>query len=1092
MVSSGKPVLVDIDAWLDGLGLSIYREAFVANHIDGETLPLLTAADLQEIGVTSVGHRRRLLEAIAALARHTQQPGDQDRAQAGPEPAVSHVPAAGRAPAVERRQVTVMFCDLVGSTALSARLDPEDLHDLLATYRACVSDVAERHRGFIAHYVGDGVLIYFGYPHAHEQDAERALRTGLAILRSLGQLAPIAGAVPQARIGIATGLVVVGHVVGTGPSQEVGIAGETPNLAARLQALAGTNEMVVAQSTRELVGDLFDCVEIGRFELKGLAAPVSAWRVIGERAVQSRYDALRSGRDGVPLIGRESELSRINDRLRMARGGSGQVVLVVAEAGFGKSRLVEEAHRLAGGESRGRLVLQCSPDQRQTPFYPVIRQIEYAAGIGTEDVRAVRRAKLEALLNRTGALSAERIAVVLELLRIEGGDAPAPLTSRPGEARARILKTLLDLAEAAASRSVILIAEDIHWADPSTLEFLGLLVHTVRNLPALFIATTRPGGAAAWEDEPHVTVLRLDRLPPPELRRLVHNLTGPDRLSPRIVEQIVSRSDGVPLFAQELTRGILARDGGQNGTPTIPSSLTESLLARLDALDHGRETAQLAAVIGREFPLDLLIAISPENPNEVRSAIRRLVEAGIFVKRHSTFGEAASFHHALVRDAAYELLLRRERVRLHEKVATVLEKQFPDIAAAMPHLVAHHFTAAGVPAKAIDYWEQSGAAAAQQSSPIEAVSHFQKAIELSKQLPLGPDRDERELALRLRLIGPLIAARGYASPEVVDAVEQMLDLHRRSGSSHPIVSALSLKWLGQLGGGDLDALYETALQIRGAAEDATESDRLLAHRIVGSTLLFRGELTAAVNELTAFMELYDPRAHDFDLAKIGVTNHAEVVMLCLAECYTLMGRFEEGERWRQAMFARAEERHHVSTLCQSLAFGGCWLAALTCNVEQLAFYAAELRRLVMRHDLGLWRGHADLLSGLAEINRGDVEAGFGVARGGIDALIAGNAYLLTTWCMLYAEACEHNGRFEEALELLLLVGQRIKAGERWLAAEFHRLRARLNAARGGKPSAVKADFDQALAVARKQEAGLFEFRARTDLERWLQTSSFSA
>jgi class 3 adenylate cyclase len=363
---------MDISAWLRRLGLGQYEAAFRDNAIDADVLPDLTEADLEKLGIL-LGHRKRLLRAIEELPA----------VPATPEPAI-HERAAEHA---ERRQVTVMFCDLVGSTALSARLDPEDLHDLLAAYRACVSDVVERHGGFIAHYVGDGVLVYFGYPQAHEQDAERALRTGLAILRSLSQLAPIASAVPEARIGIATGLVVVGHVIGTGPSQEVGIAGETPNLAARLQALAGTNEMVIAHGTRELVGDLFDCAEIGRFELKGLAGPISAWRVIGERAVQSRYDGLRSGWGAVPLIGRESELSRINDRLKMAHGGSGQVVLVVAEAGFGKSRLVEEAHRLAGGEARGRLVLQCSPDQTQTPFYPVIRQIEYAAGIGTEDAR---------------------------------------------------------------------------------------------------------------------------------------------------------------------------------------------------------------------------------------------------------------------------------------------------------------------------------------------------------------------------------------------------------------------------------------------------------------------------------------------------------------------------------------------------------------------------------------------------------------------------------------------------------------------------------------------------------------------------------
>ncbi|HEX3523202.1 MAG TPA: adenylate/guanylate cyclase domain-containing protein [Stellaceae bacterium] len=1092
MASSGKPVLVDIDAWLDGLGLSIYREAFAANHIDGATLPLLTAADLQEIGVTSVGHRRRLIEAIAALGRHTPLPQDEDRPQAGLESPAPSL-AVERAPTVERRQVTVMFCDLVGSTALSARLDPEDLNDLLAAYRCCVGEVIERNRGFIAHYVGDGVLAYFGYPYAQEQDAERTLRTGLAIIRSLGQLAPIAGVVPEVRIGVATGLVVVGNLIGTGPSQEVGIAGETPNLAARLQALAGTNELVISQSTRELVGNLFECVEIGRFELKGLPAPVPAWRVLGERVVESRFDALRSGRGTAPLIGRESELARISDRLTTARGGSGQVVVVVSQAGFGKSRLVEEVHRLAGAEARGRLVLQCSPDQGQTPFYPVIHHLEFAAGIATEDSPAARRTKLEALLTRTGGASPERLAVVFDLLRIDAGDGPALSPLRPAEARARTLKTLLDLTEAATTRTSVIVAEDIHWADPSTIELLGLVVRMVRNLPALFIATARPGFANPWEDEPHVTVLRLDRLPPPELRRLVYNLAGADRLSPSIVEQIVSRSDGVPLFAQELARGILAKDRGQDGGLTIPSTLTESLVARLDGLDHGRETAQLAAVIGREFPIDLLVAISPGDPNAVRNAIRGLIEAGIFVKRHSTFGDAAGFYHALLRDAAYELLLRRDRTRLHEKVATALEQRFPDIAGAMPHLVAQHLTAGGNPAKAIDYWERAGIDAAQQSSPVEAVSHFQKAIGLLVALAPGSGRDECELRLRLDLIGPLIAARGHASPEVAEAVEHALDLHHRSDSGHSIVPALTLKWLAQLGGGDIEALYRTALQITEEARDAGPVDRLLAHRTLGSTLLFRGEIAAAVNQFTAFMEIYDRDLHDPLLANAGATNHASAgVMLGLAECYALMNQFKESEEWRRAMFAHAEERHHVPSLCPILAFGGCWLAVLAGNADELTFYASELRKLTTRHDLDLWRPHADLMSGLADIFRGEVVPGHILARRGVDALIAGNAYLLTTWLMPYAEACERNGWVDEALEILAVVEVRIRSGERWLAAEFHRLRARLNWARDGQSDAIKADFDQALAIARRQEAGLFERRARTDLERWLQTSSFAS
>ena len=470
----------DIDQWLEGLGLSTYREAFLANDVDFDTLPLLTAEDLQQIGVKSVGHRRRMLEAIAALGRGPAAPEEKPKPAAAAPSAVPEKPAGGRAPVSERRQITVMFCDLVDSTALSARLDPEDLHELLTAYRACIGEAVRRNRGFIAHYVGDGVFVYFGYPHALEQDAERALRAGLAVIRELGQLKPIAGAVPQVRIGVATGLVVIGNVAEGGSAEKVDVTGETPNLAARIQGLARANELVIAKSTRALVGDLFGCTDIGRFELKGLPEPVPAWRVTGERSVVSRYDAMRSGR-AIALVGRESELARISDRLAAAKAGAGQVVLVVSQPGFGKSRLVEEVHRITGTEERGRFVLQCSPDQEQTPFFPVIHQLEYAAGIATEDSAGQRHDKLEALLKRIGAYSLERLATVLDLLRIEASGTPAAQVVKTGNARARTLKALLDLTEAALGHTPALVVEDVQWADPSTVEFLGMVVDMVRN-----------------------------------------------------------------------------------------------------------------------------------------------------------------------------------------------------------------------------------------------------------------------------------------------------------------------------------------------------------------------------------------------------------------------------------------------------------------------------------------------------------------------------------------------------------------------------------------------------------------------------------
>jgi class 3 adenylate cyclase len=1067
--------LSDVDDWLESLGLSAYGEAFRTNDVDLETLRALTAEDLQQIGVTSVGHRRRLLTAIAELGQKAPEPAPPSRAEPVPPPVPRE--AAPRGPVAERRQMTVLFCDLIGSTELSTRLDPEDFHDLLAAYRACVSEEIQRHRGFIAHYVGDGALVYFGYPHAQEQDAERALRAGLAIVRAIGRVTPIAGVVPQVRIGVATGLVVVSNIGKGSGAEMIDVAGETPNLAARLQSLAGANEIVIAPSTYALVSDFFEVSEIGRFELKGFPEPILAWRATGERVVSSRYDALRSARGINDLIGRESELARLGDRWAAARTGTGQVVLVVGQPGFGKSRLVEEVHRLAGSGEQDRLVLQCSPDQEQTPLYPLIHQIEFAAGIAIEDSAIDRRDKLEALLKRNAIYSAERFAIALDLLRIDAEGMP---TAAPADVRAHRLKTLLELTEAAVRRTSVLVAEDVHWADPSTVEFLGHLVGLMRRIPGLLVATARPEFAAAWEDEPHVTVLRLDRLPPAELRRLVGMVAGTEELPADVIDQIVTRSDGVPLFAQELTRGILA-SGRRKGSLTIPSTLTESLLARLDGLENGRETAQIAAVIGREFLVDLLVAISPEEPQAVREAVARLRDAGIFVRRHSTFGEAAGFHHMLVRDAAYELLLRRDRVRLHDKAAQALEQRFPEMAAAMPHLVAHHFAEANNAAKAIDYLERAGADAAARSSPVEAVAHFERALELLATLPASPTRDERGLSLRLDLIAPLIAARGHSSPDVARAVDETLDLQQRLGSRQSIVPALTLKWLAQLGGGDIDGLYATAVQIGDIARDSGPIDRLLAHRTLGSALMFRGELAPAVAEFTAFLDLYDPSRHDALLARSGATNHAGVAMMCLAECSTLMGDRAESARWREAMLGYSRERNHVPSLCQVLSFGGCWLSSMLGDIDGMVLFAAELRSLIARNDLKPWRPHVDLLSGLGDIHRGSIDSGFGLARQGIDALVAANTFLLSTWVMLFVEACERHGRTAEALKMLPVAEARIAAGERWVEAEYYRLRGRLKRSCGEPAAAARADLETALAIATRQGAGLLGERARADL-----------
>ena len=1059
-----------VAAWLDGLQLSAYAPAFTQHDIDGATLPLLTGEDLEQIGVTSVGHRRRMLEAIAALGREPAAPG-------APPPKDL---AVARPPTSERRQITIMFCDLVGSTILANRLDPEDLHDLLLAYRTCITEAVRRHQGFIAHFVGDGVFIYFGYPHAQERDAERAIRAGLAIIGALAHFTPVAGVMPQVRIGVATGRVVIGQI-SDGAAEKVDVAGDTPNLAARLQDLAGPNEMIVAGSTRALVGDYFNAIDLGCFALKGLPEPVPAWRVTGERAIISRYDAMRGAGGDAALIGRESELVQIGDRLAAARAGSGQVVLVLGQAGLGKSRLVAEMFHIGGAEGADRIIFQCSPDQVNTHFYPLILQLEYAAGVDGVDQAENRRDKVEAFLSRNGIDAPDLLVSVFELLRIEADSSPAMQVPKAGDARARTLNVLIELAERVLSRTPVMVIEDVHWADPATLAFLDMLVALASRMPALIVATARPGFHSSWLDDPHVTALHLERLSPPELHRMIEGLPGADALPADVLDRIVARSDGVPLFAQELIRGSIASERRPGGTLVIPATLAESLLARLDGLDHGRQIAQIAAVIGREFSIPVLVAVSPEAPEATLETIGRLIDVGLFTRRQSSFGEAAGFSHMLIRDAAYDLLLRRDRTLLHGKVAQVLEQGFPEMEAALPQLVAHHFAAAGEPSRAADYWRRAGADAAARSMPLEAVAHYREALEIVASLPEGPERGERELGLRMDGIGPLITLRGHGSADVAQAVEKALDLHRSLGSSQSVVPALTLKWLMQLGTGDITALCATARQIKTIADGSDPIDRLLSHRTLGSALMFGGELAGAVAEFLAFFELYHPASHDAAMARSGSTNHCGVAMLCLAECYGLMGAHAESARWRQAALSHARDTNHAPSLCQILAFGGCWLADISGDAAGFVLYADELRSLVSRHDIGPWRPHVDLLSGLSTVRRDAVEQGFAQARQGIDALVAVNAFLLSTWVVMFIKACEQEGRIAEAAPLFAVAEARIAAGERWLEAEILRYRARLRRANGEGWAAVRADLEAAAAVAAEQGAMLLHARAVHDL-----------
>ena len=679
---------MDLGAWLRDLDLEEYEAAFRQNHIDATVLPSLTAEDLKDLGIGSIGHRRKLLEAIALLRAETTT-------KAPPPVVPSTIPKPARDTA-ERRQVTVMFSDLVGSTALSARMDPEDLREIISTYQKCVAETVQRFGGFVAKYMGDGVLVYFGYPQAHEHDAERAVRAGLELIKTVGGLkssAPL-----QARVGIATGLVVVGDLIGSGAAQEQAVVGETPNLAARLQGIAEPNTVVIAESTRKLVGNLFEVVDLGAKDLKGISGPARAWAAVRPSSVESRFEALRAAT--TPLVGRDEEIELLMRRWAQAKAGDGSIVLISGEPGIGKSRIAQTMQERLSLEPHTRLRFFCSPYHQDSALYPAIAQLERAAGLRREDTAEQRLAKLEALLAQATNDVSEVAPLIADLLSIPTGDRYPALVLTPQKRKEKTLQALVAQAEGLARRHpALMIFEDVHWSDPTTLELLDLLMERVPAARLLVIITFRPEFSPPWVGRPQVTLVTLNRLPPRQRADMIDRLTGGKTLPREITEQIIVRTDGVPLFIEELTKAVIesgvVADAGDRYTVTgpapslaIPTSLHASLLARLDRLAPTREVAQIGATLGRSFTHELIGAVAGVPQQLLDDALDQLVRAELIFRRGITPDAEYTFKHALVQDAAYSTLLRSRRQLLHGRIATVLEDQFPEIISAQPHLMA--------------------------------------------------------------------------------------------------------------------------------------------------------------------------------------------------------------------------------------------------------------------------------------------------------------------------------------------------------------------------------------------------------------------
>jgi len=629
---------MNIGDWLRNLGLERYEHAFRENDIDAEVLPSLTAKDLIGLGVASIGHRRRMLDAIAAL-------------RAGAPSGTALGPALGPSPepepsGAERRQLTVMFCDLVGSTALSSQLDPEDLREVIGAYHHCVAKTVAGFDGFVAKYMGDGVLVYFGYPQAHENDAERAVMAALKLVGSVAALRPRSAADLACRVGIATGLVVVGDLVGSGEAQERGVVGETPNLAARLQGLAEPGTVIISDATRRLVGDLFEYRDLGAVAIRGLPEAVLVWQAIQPSAVESRFEALRAGSLS-PLVGREEEIELLLRRWSRAKEGEGQTVLLSGEPGIGKSRIVASVQQRLHDEPHTRIQYFCSPHHRDSFLHPFAAQMERAAGFAREDAPAAKLDKLEELLAQSDENPAEATALIADLLGVPADGRYPPLPAEPQRRRQQTLAALLrQLDGLARGRAVLLIFEDAHWTDSTSLELLDLVVDRIRRLPVLLVVTFRPEFTPAWVGQAQVTALALSRLGSGEAASLVNAIGGGKSFPPEVLDRIVARTDGIPLFVEELTKtvlesGLLREEDGQyladGPLPelAIPSSLQDSLMARLDRLGPVKEVAQTGAALGREFSYKLMAAVARRTEEQLGDALDQLVAAGLVFRRGS-------------------------------------------------------------------------------------------------------------------------------------------------------------------------------------------------------------------------------------------------------------------------------------------------------------------------------------------------------------------------------------------------------------------------------------------------------------------------
>ena len=1083
-----EPASETIAEWLARADLSKYAAVFAEHGIELDILTDLTEADLAGIGVV-LGDRKRLLRAIAA-----GQPAPPDAGPAFNPASTASVAVPQPAPAESwRRHLTVLFCDLVGSTPMSHRLDPEDFSQVVRDFQDSCSGSITRGAGYLARFMGDGILAYFGYPQAHEDDAQSAARVGLELVTKIGLLRTSDGEQLRVRVGIATGLVVVvGEAIGTGMAQEQSVVGETPHLAARLQSLAEPGTVLVSDTTHQLLGDMFEYEDLALHAVKGLDEPVHVWRVLREQKNESRFDATRS-RNLTQLIGRTSELRRLSELWQGACRGDGRTALISGEAGIGKSRISRALLDIIGDQPHFAIRYQCSPHHMRSPLYPIIGQLEHAARFERDDSDDVKLDKLAKLLSESGIDSQHNTALFAALLSIPAEHRfPMPELS-PARQRERTIDALVhQLFGLASRRPVLLVMEDLHWIDPTTLELVNRCQARIPGASVLAVLTFRPEFFPPWLDLPHVSMLRLNRLGHEEVVAMIDRVTGGRSLPADVYQQIISRTDGVPLFVEELTKTVLEsgilRDAGDHyelvgplPPLAIPATLQETLMARLDRLASIREVAQVASALGREFSFRLLSGVTQIPAAELAAALAQLSGADMIHGRGDPPDSHYIFKHALLQGAAYETLLRTKRRQLHARIAEVLVNEFASTAETQPELIAYHLSQAGLAENAIQYLHRAAQRSIRRSANAEAISHLKQALEWLNSLPDTPDRRQSLLDVDIVLGQAMIAGIGYAAPETRQVLNRAKSNIDETTDPEKKLAILYGLWSGYYVGSNLPMQREIGEAfLAEATRIGDTAAQCIANRLLGATLVMLGQFNAGRIRLEQAIALYDPEDHPRHRFQYG--QDIGTTALCyLTWALWHLGDYDRALETADRAMKQARSLAHPHTIAYTMCHVLGMIDIFRTQPAATHGYADDIIHLCEEHGFPFWAAGGCILAGWADTHIGDGSRGIEQFNTGLSAWRGSGALIWVPYFLaLDAEAQVRLGHPDLALSKINeALAVTTENGERWSSAELLRIKAGI--LRNSDPAAAEVLLTEGLGIAREQGAVFWQARIAADL-----------